>query len=186
MFEYVTTFADSVFYDASAWTMAAAYGMPFAPAPTAKAGAELKEVTLPSHACPQGEAYAYLIDWRDYYAPKLLFELQKAGVHVEALHQPFSSQTQEGKVDFGRGTLMIPMGFQSLSKAEVMQQLKTLAQKNGQKVYSVQTGLNLSGATSQGGSCCRHWDQRLRGRRNLESAGSPNRDADHQGECGAI
>jgi len=40
---------------------------------------------------------------------------------------------------------MIPMGFQSLTKSEVVQQLKTLAQKNGQKVYSVQTGLNLSG-----------------------------------------
>ncbi len=145
MFEYVTTFADSVFYDASAWTMAAAYGMPFASAPMAKTGSELKEVALPSSDFPPGEAYAYLIDWRDYYAPKLLFELQEAGVHVEALHQNFSSQTQDGKVDFGRGTLMIPMGFQSLPKSEVMQQLKSLAQKNGQKVYSVQTGLNLSG-----------------------------------------
>ena len=145
MFEYVTTFADSVFYDASAWTMAAAYGMPFASAPTAKAGSEIKEVTLATYTFPQGDAYAYLIDWRDYYAPKLLFELQKAGVHVEALHQNFSSQTHEGKVDFGRGTLMIPMGFQSLSKADVVHQLKTIAQKNGQKVYSVQTGLNLSG-----------------------------------------
>ena len=145
MFEYVTTFADSVFYDASAWTMAAAYGMPFASSPMAKTGSEIKEVTVPSSDFPQGEAYAYLIDWRDYYAPKLLFELQEAGVHVEALHQNFSSQTQDGKVDFGRGTLMIPMGFQSLSKSEVMQQLKSLAQKNGQKVYSVQTGLNLSG-----------------------------------------
>ena len=145
MFEYVTTFADSVFYDASAWTMAAAYGMPFSAAPTAKVGTELKEVTLAFHTFPQGDAYAYLIDWRDYYAPKLLFELQKAGVHVEALQQNFSSQTQDGKVDFGRGTLMIPMGFQSLAKSEVVQQLKTLAQKNGQKVYAVQTGLNLSG-----------------------------------------
>ena len=145
MFEYVTTFADSVFYDASAWTMAAAYGMPFASAPTAKMGTELKEMALATHTFPPGDAYAYLIDWRDYYAPKLLFELQEAGVHVEALHQNFSSQTQDGKVDFGRGTLMIPMGFQSLAKSEVVQQLKTLAQKNGQKVYAVQTGLNLSG-----------------------------------------
>ena len=145
MFEYVTDFADSVFYDASAWTMAAAYGMPFSAAPTAKVGSELKEVSLPSHTFPQGNAYAYLIDWRDYYAPKLLFELQKAGVHVEALHQNFSSQTQEGRVDFGRGTMMIPMGFQSLSRSEVVQVLQTLAKKNGQKVYSVQTGLNLSG-----------------------------------------
>ncbi|HAS57473.1 MAG TPA: zinc carboxypeptidase, partial [Algoriphagus sp.] len=40
MFEYVKEFADSVFYDASAWTMAASYGVPFASAPGAKAGTE--------------------------------------------------------------------------------------------------------------------------------------------------
>jgi hypothetical protein len=43
MFEYVTTFADSVFYDASAWTMAAAYGMPFSAAPAAKVALNLHD-----------------------------------------------------------------------------------------------------------------------------------------------
>lgn len=145
MFEYVTTFSDSVFYDASAWTMAAAYGMPFAPAPIAKLGTAINETSVPTHAFPEGKAYAYLIRWTDYYAPKLLFELQQAGVHVEAMHQNFSSQTQDGKVDFGRGTLMIPMGFQSQNSEVIAQTIKTLAAKNGQKVYAVQTGLNLAG-----------------------------------------
>ena len=63
---------------------------------------------------PEGKAYAYLIDWSDYYAPKMLFELQKAGIHVESVHRAFSSQTQAGKVDFPAGTLMIPMGFQKM------------------------------------------------------------------------
>lgn len=145
MFEYVTTFADSVFYDASAWTMAAAYGMPFAPAPIAKAGMAINETSVPSHVFPEGKAYAYLIRWSDYYAPKLLFELQQAGVHVEAMHQNFSSLTQDGKVDFGRGTVMIPMGFQTQDDAAIAQTIKSLAAKNGQKVYAVQTGLNLAG-----------------------------------------
>ncbi|WP_332910937.1 hypothetical protein [Algoriphagus boritolerans] len=77
MFEYVKEFADSVFYDASAWTMAAAYGMPFAAAATAKSGTEITTVATPEFTFPEGKAYAYLIDWSDYYAPKILFELQK-------------------------------------------------------------------------------------------------------------
>jgi hypothetical protein len=119
--------------------------MPFAAAPTAKAGSQVTEVKAPAFAFPEGKAYAYLIDWSDYYAPKMLFELQRAGIHVESVHGNFSSQTQEGKVDFKPGTLMIPMGFQQKEADEVSELIKELATKNGQKVYSVQTGLNLSG-----------------------------------------
>ncbi|MDF2158270.1 M14 metallopeptidase family protein [Algoriphagus sp. CAU 1675] len=145
MFEYVKEFADSVFYDASAWTMAAAYGMPFSAAPNAKAGTEVKESLVPTYEFPSGSAYAYLIDWSDYFAPKMLFEMQEAGIHVEVVNRPFSSETQDGKVDFPRGTLMIPMGFQKLTADEVSSTLKKLANNNHQKVYAVKTGLNLSG-----------------------------------------
>ncbi|GAB3225105.1 zinc carboxypeptidase [Algoriphagus aestuariicola] len=145
MFEYEKEFADSVFYDASAWTMAAAYGMPFSAAASAKSGTEITEVAVPNFTFPEGKAYAYLVDWTDYYAPKMLFEMQKAGIHVEAIHRPFSSQTQDGKVDFTAGTLMIPLGFQKLKAEEISAKLKELAAKNRQKVYAVQTGLNLSG-----------------------------------------
>ncbi|GAA0879984.1 M14 family metallopeptidase [Algoriphagus jejuensis] len=145
MFEYEKEFADSVFYDASAWTMAAAYGMPFSAAAGAKTGAEVTEAIVSTFTFPEGKAYAYLIDWSDYYAPKLLHELQKAGIHVEAIHRPFSSQTQDGKVDFAAGTLMIPMGFQKGKSEEIVAKLKELAQTNSQRVYAVSTGLNLSG-----------------------------------------
>jgi hypothetical protein len=145
MFEYEKDFADSVFYDASAWTVAAAYGMPFSAAPAVKAGVEVKEAPNSNFTFPEGKAYAYLIDWSDYFAPKMLYELQKAGIHVEAVHRPFSSQTQAGSVEFSAGTLMIPMGFQKLLREEVSSKLKELASKNSQQVYAVQTGLNLSG-----------------------------------------
>lgn len=145
MFEYEKEFADSVFYDASAWTMAAAYGMPFSAAPSVKAGAEVTETPSTSFTFPEAKAYAYLIDWSDYYAPKMLFEMQREGIHVEAVHRPFSSQTQTGRVEFAAGTLMIPMGFQKLSPEEVSSKVKELAAKNSQQVHVVQTGLNLSG-----------------------------------------
>ncbi|MHA7128339.1 M14 family zinc carboxypeptidase [Algoriphagus namhaensis] len=144
MFEYVEEFADSVFYDASAWTMAAAYGMPFA-ANVGSQGSEVTSLNLPEYDFPAGEAYAYLVDWSDFYAPKFLYQVQKAGIHVEQVELPFTAQTQEGAVDFPAGTLMIPMGFQSKSAAEVRTLLQQLAAKTHQKVYATQTGLNLQG-----------------------------------------
>lgn len=145
MFEYVEDFADSVFYDASAWTMAAAYGMPFSSTSNSLSGDPVSEITFPSFDFPTENAYAYLIDWSDYYAPKMLFELQKAGIHVEQVNRPFSSETQDGRVDFPAGTLMIPMGFQKLDKGKIPTIIKEIASSTHQKVYTVKTGLNLSG-----------------------------------------
>ncbi|NVJ85324.1 MAG: zinc carboxypeptidase [Algoriphagus sp.] len=145
MFEYVKDFADSVFYDASAWTMAAAYGMPFSTTPAAKLGAEINSVEAPDYTFPNGKAYAYLIDWADYFSPKMLYDLQEAGIHVEVINRPFKSQTQDGPVDFAAGTLMVPMGFQELSSEEVASKIQESAKTNQQKVYKVETGLNLSG-----------------------------------------
>ena len=145
MFEEVKEFADSVFYDASAWNMAHAYGMPYAKSATSKGGNQVTAVVAPAHVFPSGKAYAYLIDWSDYYAPKMLFELQKAGVHVETINRAFASQTQDGRKDFPAGTLMIPMGFQKLDPEKVTSTIQALAATNHQKVFATTTGLNLSG-----------------------------------------
>ncbi|SDD32495.1 Zinc carboxypeptidase [Algoriphagus faecimaris] len=145
MFEYEKEFADSVFYDASAWTMAAAYGIPFSAAPAAKTGAVLSEVSAPDYEFPSGKAYAYLMDWSDYFAPKMLYQLQEAGIHVEMINRAFSAQTQEGATDFSAGTLMIPMGFQKMSADQVSQKLQEIASATHQQVFKVETGLNLSG-----------------------------------------
>lgn len=145
MFEYVDEFADSVFYDASAWTMAAAYGMPFAANAGSATGEPLRSIDFPSYDFPDGNAYAYLIDWSDYYAPKFLFEAQKAGIHVEQVNAPFTSQTLSGPHEFPAGTLMIPMGFQKLSGDEVRSKLQSIAEVTHQEVFATATGMNLSG-----------------------------------------
>jgi hypothetical protein len=145
MFEEVKEFADSVFYDASAWTMAHAYGMPFAKAPGVKSGELLNATPSTTFEFPTAKAYAYLIDWSDYYAPKLLFELQKEGIHVEQVNRPFSSETQVGVKDFPAGTLMIPMGFQSLKSEKVVELLQKHSKSTNQQVFAVKTGLNLKG-----------------------------------------
>ncbi|MDN3203460.1 M14 family zinc carboxypeptidase [Algoriphagus sediminis] len=145
MFEYVGEFADSVFYDASAWTMAAAYGMPFAENGGGSRGELVESIDFESHAFPEGDAYAYLIDWSDYYAPKFLYHAQKEGIHVEQVNRPFTSETHEGPVDFPAGTLMIPMGFQQKSNEEVLASLEKVARETHQKVYATNTGLNLKG-----------------------------------------
>lgn len=145
MFEDVTEFADSVFYDASTWTMARTYGMPFAKAASIKLGNQLEEAPHSDFTFPEGKAYAYLVNWSDYFAPKMLFDLQEAGVHVEVINRPFKSKTHDGEVAFAAGTLLIPSGFQKIDAEELKNTVKELAKSNSQKVYATSTGLNIEG-----------------------------------------
>lgn len=146
MFEKVTEFADSVFYDASSWTMALAYGIPYTSQTVASTGKEL--TTLPSlelHFPQAGKYVAYLVDWSDYFAPKFLHHLQASGVHVETTALPFTSNTDQGSKDFPAGSLVIPTGFQKLSATELHEAIALAAKASQQHVYATTTGFNLKG-----------------------------------------
>jgi hypothetical protein len=146
MFEKVTTFADSVFYDASAWTMALAYGMPYAAQTAVASGTEVSTLPAQNLEFPtDGKYVAYLVDWTDYFAPKFLYHIQKAGVHVETTALPFTSNTVQGPKEFPAGSLIIPIAFQKLSFDELKSAIMSAAKESGQHVYATTTGFSAKG-----------------------------------------
>jgi hypothetical protein len=149
MFEKVTSFHDSVFYDASTWTMALAYGMPH-DALTASTkfskGDKLKAEDLVSNPPPVVKTnYAYLIDWNEYSASRALYYLLSNKVFVKAAFKPFSATVNGVKKNFGYGTLMIPVADQNISAEELFTTVKEASRTAGIDVYSVDTGFNLEG-----------------------------------------
>jgi len=146
IFEKVTEFADSVFYDASSWTMALAYGMPYAAQTTLTSGKEVTALPVPELHFPSEDNYvAYMVDWSDYFAPKFLYHIQKAGVHVEANALPFTSNTDAGPKEFPAGSLIIPTAFQKLSPSELRSTIQVAAETSGQHVFASTTGFSLKG-----------------------------------------
>jgi len=69
MFEKVTTFHDSVFYDASTWTMALAYGLPHDALSATTKFSKGDKVTVENLVTPPAAVtksnYAYLIEWNE-------------------------------------------------------------------------------------------------------------------------
>jgi hypothetical protein len=146
MFEKVTEFADSVFYDASSWTMALTYGMPYSAQNLMSSGEEIKALPEMELQFPTEDKYvAYFVDWSDYFAPKFLHHIQEAGVHVEANALPFTSNTDAGAKEFPAGSLIIPTAFQKLSTDELRSALQKAAKASGQHVYASTTGFSLKG-----------------------------------------
>ncbi|MGI9544035.1 MAG: M14 family zinc carboxypeptidase, partial [Cyclobacteriaceae bacterium] len=118
MFETYKEYTDSVFYDASAWSVAHFYNMPFA---SYTSGVQLGEqVTPESNQTKVPEVkqsdYAYLISWDDYFAPAVLSHLQQKGAIVNAGFKPFSIAIDGGAKAYGYGTLMLPVAKQKISK----------------------------------------------------------------------
>ncbi len=149
IFEKVTQFADSIFYDASSWTMTLAYNMPNdALAATVKysKGERLKRSDLVAASRSVTKSnYAYLIDWRDYYAPQLLFRLQSNKIFVKAAFKPFSAKLNNATKNFGYGTLIISVADQNMTPDELYAHINDAAMESGVEVHAVSTGFSADG-----------------------------------------
>lgn len=149
LFEKVTSFHDSVFYDASTWTMALAYGMPHdALNATIKIskGARVKAEDIVLNPAPVVKTkYAYLIEWTEYNASRALFYLLSNHVFVKAAFKPFTAEVNGVKKNMGYGTLVIPVADQNISSDELFSVVKEASRLAGVDVHSVETGYSLEG-----------------------------------------
>jgi hypothetical protein len=149
MFEKVTTFHDSVFYDASTWTMALAYGLPHDALNATIKFSKGERVTSESLvAAPTAIAksnYAYLIEWNEYQAAQALYELLSKNVFVKTAFKPFAATVNGAKKSFGYGTLVIAVADQHLSADELYNTIKQTSVTAGVEVISVATGFSAEG-----------------------------------------
>ncbi len=148
MFETYEEYADSVYYDASAWSIANFYNMPYVEITSSfKLG---KEVTVESNKTSvpdfQKSNYAYLIPWEDYYAPALLYHLESNGAVVTAAFKPFSASVDGKKRTFDYGTLMVPVqSRQKLPSDSIYHLLQYATKKFKVEILPINTGYSLEG-----------------------------------------
>lgn len=151
LFERRNEFQDSLFYDISAWTLPYAFNLPFAELSNREFNENLLGDRFIGEFKNEGELvggmsrYAYAFEWDEYYAPKALYQLQKAGVKTKVASLPFSAVTSSGEKSFDFGTIMIPMGVQS-DQQNVHKLMREVAQENNLKIYAINSGLSVTGS----------------------------------------
>ena len=151
MFDTVTKFSDSLFYDTSAWSMVHAYGLPSAKLNSRNLrsralGEKIDSTFLAARDFPVTKStYAYLFDWQDYNAPKVLQELLKRDIIAKTAFEPFSIKAGEKTESFERGSILVPVAMQSESAEELHELMSELARENQLPIVGVQTGFSSSG-----------------------------------------
>ncbi len=158
MFDTMTSFTDSLFYDVSSWTLPLAFNLEYSAlqARTFVPGVMGREAGLP--AFPKGAVvggfseYAYVFEWDSYYAPRALNKLLNAGFRVKVAQRPFTLPLGDGTTKaFTYGTILVALGIQD-APGSVHAMMESIAKDDAVKVYSVNTGLAQDGIDLGSGS----------------------------------
>ena len=147
IFEKDITYTDSLFYDASTWSMVHAYGMPHTElrAPLQVKGNRVSKLLKQVTNAPMRSNYAYVFDLLDYNAHKAIFMLQEAGVMVQTATRPFTLNVNGKPRQFGYGSISIPVNLQRVKPDDVYAAVTKAAAATGVQIYPVETGYNVSG-----------------------------------------
>lgn len=147
MFETYEEYRDSVYYDASAWSLANAYNMKYAASSrpvTLGKEVEIKDLAPMEKEVPSSN-YAYVISWDDYNAPAVLYHLQSNGARVMVSQKPFTIPTTSGDKQFSYGALVVPIQKQKISAEKLKGLLDEASDIYQVDVHSTTTGYSTVG-----------------------------------------
>ncbi len=131
---------------ASAWTMTLAYDMPDA---AITGGGVPRGDRVTSVPGPEGlgdappAAFAYLLDWSDYYAPKALHHLLESGVRAEVALEPFTARTAGGEWPYPAGSVSVPVAAQDLAPDELNAVIREAEETAGAPFQTTATSSTL-------------------------------------------
>lgn len=150
VFEKQLTYKDSLFYDVTAWTMPLAYGVEF----SGVTAGNFKSVSAKASEAPKAVKgsftgspadYAWLLDWRDFEAPKALYALQAQKIVTRVATRGFSQMVNGKEEKFLPGTVIIPSQMQTLSREQIAAALSEVAASNHVKITGIAGGLSQTG-----------------------------------------
>ncbi|MCU0377080.1 MAG: M14 family metallopeptidase [Bacteroidales bacterium] len=150
LFEPVTRFADTVFYDISTWVLPMSFNISYAALTTTEASgmaaSQVKEPPFPAGKVTGADKpYAWLFEWNEYLAPRALYMLQKAGLTARVAAKPFRLTENGSSRDYGYGTIMVHSPENKMSAEEVRTIMNAVAAECGIEIHGASTGLTSSG-----------------------------------------
>lgn len=112
VFETVTDFTDSIFYDISTWTLPYAFNLVYTDLDARSQGllgSKVYRGSAPAHLMDGTATYAYILPWQDYYAPAILYQLMAAGYQARVTQVPFTAKLHLQTKTFPHGSIVIPV-----------------------------------------------------------------------------
>ena len=148
IFETFDKYVDSVFYDASAWSVSNIYNMKSKKLKNFNLGAEVTSTeNLVNNSSVKKSNYAYILDWDDYNSPAALNHLQKNDIVTYSAFKPFEIKVNgtNSSKKFDYGSILIPVSKQTVSSDKLFDLVKTMQEKFDVPVYNSESGYSMKG-----------------------------------------
>lgn len=146
MFESYDKYRDSVYYDASAWSLANFYNMKHRSVNTLNLGDKITSTSSITKVTPVNKSeYAYILDWDDYNSPAALHYIQQKGIVASSAAKPFKAKTRNGAKDFNYGAVLITVSLQKNNATSVFKTIKEAQEKFEVPIFAIDSGLSLGG-----------------------------------------
>lgn len=137
-------YIDSTFYDISTWTFPHAFNLKYVPV---KSTAGFMGDRVTENPFPQGQViggksdYGYVFENKEFYAPKVIYELQQKGLYINVSGRPFTFHSGDIKKEMGYGTVQVMAQNQPVSPDEIYHTMVKLSKETGVDIYAATTGL---------------------------------------------
>lgn len=151
MFQTISEFEEEVFYDVSTWTLPMSFNLPYSAYGSSRVTDGIKGPRVLLPLFPEGslqatrDAYAYVFEWKDYYAPRALYMLQKAGIVAKLGKDRFTYDDGEFRKEFREGSIMVQAYGQKFDRDGLYDFMKDVVAECGITVYGLSTGHTVSG-----------------------------------------
>ena len=147
-FETHSKYVDSVFYDASAWSVSNIYNMKSRELKSFFGESEIKTTKgFVKNLKPKMSNYAYVMDWDDYNSPAALNHLQKNGIITYSAFKPFTIKVNgtNSSKKFNYGSVLIPVSKQNISSKKLFDIIIEMQNKFEIPIYNSESGYSLKG-----------------------------------------
>ena len=147
-FETHSKYVDSVYYDASAWSVSNIYNMKSKKLKSFFGESEIKSTeNFIKNIKVNKSNYAYILDWDDYNAAAALNLLQKNEIITYSAFKPFSVKINGTKSikKFNYGSVLIPVSKQNISSEKLFSIVKEMQEKYDVPVYNSESGYSING-----------------------------------------
>ncbi len=148
IFQKVTTFADSTFYDVSTWTMPYSFNVEYAALNSLKGVTFAEKVEakkVKGEVIGGKSSLAYLFKWDEFSTPRALYQMQKNGLITKVATNKFSFEINGKTERFTYGTILIPVFGQNLDANQIFDLITRTAAETGVDFYGLTTGLSPEG-----------------------------------------
>ncbi len=149
IFEEVSSFRDTTFYDVSTWTFTHAFDIPATRLTTLK-NVQLSAMPVTAQkingkVVGDQNGVGYLFRWNEYSTAEALYHLQDKGLITKVATKDFSFNINGREENFTHGTILVPVPQQELSEEQIFNTVSDLAEKTGVDFFGLTTGLSPRG-----------------------------------------